>query len=117
MPMHRVTAYCLAQPQPIHARKNHVADDETDAVCPDPPQRLDAVGRVDHRTRRRAESAQASAEVEPHVRVVIDDQDGRGIHIVPGFSASPVEALYPGYRTKCGTHSSNVADTCAEVPR
>ncbi len=96
MPMHWVTANRLAQPQPVHAGKNHVADNEANAVCPDPSQRLDTVGRVDHRTRRRAESAQAAAEVEPHVGVVIDDQDGRGIHIVPGFSASPVEALYPG---------------------
>jgi hypothetical protein len=28
----------------------------------------------------------------------VDDQDGRGIHIVRGFGARPVEAFDPSYR-------------------
>jgi hypothetical protein len=57
-------------------------------------------GRVDHRPRRLAEPAQASAQVEPHVRVVIDDQDGRVVQIVRGFNALPIELLDPSYRAE-----------------
>jgi hypothetical protein len=65
MCMHRVLANRLAQRQPVDPGKHHVADDQCDIVCPHPPQRLHAVGRVDHRARRLAETAQASAEVDP----------------------------------------------------
>jgi hypothetical protein len=90
----------LAQPQPVHPGQDHVADDQADVARPHPPQRLDAVGRVDHTTRRLAEPAQASAEVEPHVGIVIDDQDRQGIHIVRGFSAWPVQLVEPSYRAE-----------------
>jgi hypothetical protein len=52
----------------------------------------DAPGQVSTRV---TESTQASTEVEPRVGLVIDDHDRRGIHMVRGFGASPVEAL-PG---------------------